>query len=128
MSAPAGDGRGASVGGQKTKQAPQLSAVPPPPQVPGIAANSREAFASVNLGWRQREVYDAIVELWRQGWKPSDQDIARWLNRPINTITGRRGELVVLGQVVKGGDKIGPCSVRVSWWRSVPAAPQGELW
>ncbi len=115
------------MGGQKTNRAPQLSAVPPLPQAPGIAANSREAFASDDLGRCQRQVLDAITELWRQGWRPSDQDIAAYLGWPINCITPRRDELVDAGRVIKGGDKRGETGRRVSWWRPAQAAAQAEL-
>ena len=90
-----------------------------------VAPNSRAAFATVNLGARQRDVLDAIAELHGQGWRPFDQDIASYLRRPINTITPRRGELADAGHVIKVGDKIGPCGVRVSCW--APVARRGEL-
>ena len=91
------------------------------------AANSLAAYRSLDLPTRQREVYDAIVELWRQGWKPSNQDITSYLGRPINCIPGRRHKLVEAGCVIRGGDKEGPTGRRVSWWCPAPAAPQGDL-
>ncbi len=92
------------------------------------AANSIAAFRSVPIGRRQRQVLDAITELWRQGWRPSDQDIAAYLGWPINCITPRRGELVDAGCVIKGGDKRAETGRRVSWWKpAVTAARQGEL-
>ncbi len=92
-----------------------------------IAANSREAFASVDLGRRQREVLAAISELYREGCQPSDQDLVAHLRWPINRVTLRRGEIAEAGLVVKGGDKRGETGRTVSWWRPAPAAAQGEM-
>ncbi len=91
------------------------------------ASNSIAAFRSVPVGRRQRQMLDAISELYRAGVQPSDQDLAAHLRWPINCVTPRRGELVEAGHVVKAGDKEGPTGRGVSWWRPAPAAPQGDL-
>ena len=93
----------------------------------GPARNSLAAYRSVDLGRRQRQVLDAIAEMFSQGWRPCDQDIAAYLRWPINTVTPRRGELVEAGHVIKGGDKEGPTGRRVSWWKLALAAVQGDL-
>ncbi len=119
MSAPAGNGRGASVGGEKTNRVPQLSAVPPPPQVPGIAANSREAFARVPIGKRQQQVLAAINALRVEGVAACDTDDRERLRWPIPWTTPRRRELVEAGRVEQAGDKIGKYGRRVATWRPV---------
>ncbi len=120
MSAPAGDGRGASVGGQKTKQAPQLSAVSPLPQAPGSAAsNSRDAFARVPIGKRQQQVLAAINALRVEGVAACDTDDRERLRWPIPWTTPRRRELVEAGRVEQAGDKIGKYGRRVATWRPV---------
>ena len=85
-----------------------------------VAANSRAALASLPIARCQRQVVDAITELCREGWRPSDQDTAAYLGWPINCITGRRNELVQAGVVVKGGDKRAETGRRVAWWRPSP--------
>lgn len=47
-----------------------------------------------------------------------DYEIAKFLNRPINQITGRRNELCEMGIIEKAGTKLNPVTVRnVAAWR-----------
>ena len=85
-----------------------------------VQPNSLAAFASVDITTRQREVLEAIRALHHQNLRPSDQDIAATLRWPINRVTPRRGELMVLDLVLQGGHKTGCSGRRVQWWQPKP--------
>lgn len=85
-----------------------------------VARESLEAYDTVDLTDRQADVFRAIVQLHVEGNRPCDQDIADALDWPINRVTGRRGELVGFGKVVKAGKKLNAYGKRVSVWMPVP--------
>lgn len=64
-----------------------------------VRPTSLEAYDSVDIGARQREVLNAIREL----GAATDKEIARFLGWEINRITPRRGELVAAGLVKERG-------------------------
>lgn len=86
-----------------------------------VAPTSRWAYEAVDLGARQAEVAEALREL----GEASDLRIAGHLGWSINRVTPRRGELVVLGLVVRSGLTEGPYGQQVSLWRLVMR--QGDL-
>lgn len=88
-----------------------------------VLATSREAFKSVDLTARQADVMRALEALWAARSEPCDQDIAGFLDWPINRVTPRRGELEALGLIVRGGIKRGPSGRKTSWWRRMPRQP-----
>jgi DNA-binding MarR family transcriptional regulator len=75
-----------------------------------IAPNSREAYEGLDLNARQAEVLSAIEEI----GPCTDMEIAAHLGWEINRVTGRRGELVEKGLVVKAGDRPHQCGSRVT--------------
>jgi predicted transcriptional regulator len=54
------------------------------------------------LSSRQKEVYEAIKMMNRPF---TDKELATFMDKPINTITPRRGELVKMGLLQKFGKK-----------------------
>ncbi len=63
-----------------------------------VRPNSLAAYASVDLARRQRQVYDAIVELCRKGWRPCDADA---------------------GRILRTGNKVGKSGRKIACWRPV---------
>ena len=90
-----------------------------------VHPNSLAAFALVPIAPRQREVFEIIAQLYRDGFQPCDTDIADRLQWPISWVCPSRKELLIAGHVVKGGDKLGPHGRRVSCW--APVARQLDL-
>lgn len=86
-----------------------------------VAETSRWAYETVALTERQGQVMRAIDTL----GECSDTEIAEELGWPINCVTGRRGELVDAGLVVRARLKEGPSGRLVSVWR--PKKSQLEL-
>lgn len=58
---------------------------------------------------------------WEASESLCDLDAARLLNRPINTITPRRGELERMGYLLDGGVKTGPNGTHVHFYTINPA-------
>ncbi len=87
-----------------------------------VHPHSLAAYESVNLGRRQAEVFDAISELCRKGWRPCDSDLAAFLGWSISRVTPRRGELVADGLVVPAGNKRAETGRRVACWRPAAAS------
>ncbi len=85
-----------------------------------VAQESLEAYDTVALTERQREVLAAVVALHSEGRRPCDQDIADRLGWAINRITGRRGELEAAGKIVQAGRKLNANGNRVKVWMPVP--------
>jgi hypothetical protein len=86
-----------------------------------VAATSRWAYETVDVGARQKDVADALREL----GEASDAEIAGHLGWTINRVTPRRGELVDQALVTACGQKEGPYGCKVNVWRLVLA--QGDL-
>lgn len=91
-----------------------------------VQPNSLAAYDTVDLSSRQAEVFGAIRDLHRLGRKPSDQDVAVWLDLPINSVTGRRGELHEQGLIVLAEHKKGPTGRKVAVW--APSPVQLSFW
>lgn len=89
----------------------------------GVQPTSLAAYDSVALTERQQDVLDALFEL----GEASDQQIAERLGWTINRVTGRRGELVEAGLVMRGRIVDGPLRRKVSTWRPVPKQLRMEL-
>jgi hypothetical protein len=84
-------------------------------QFSGMRDTSLDAYRSIKieLGKRQQLVYNAIKTL----GCPTNLEISRWLNIPINQITPRTNELVKLGMVVEHERRLCSISRRkaISW-------------
>lgn len=89
----------------------------------GVRQTSREAYRGVDLKSRQAEVLHAIERLEARRFKVCDGDIAAELGWEINRVTPRRGELVDLGLIEKGGTKKNRRNRTVNWWRTKPVQP-----
>ena len=97
-------------------------------RVAGLAVqpDSLAAYDSVVLGARQADVLRAIRALHALGARPSDQDIAEFLDWTTNRVTPRRGELHAVGFILKAGDKRGETGRKVAVWQPTPV--QLGLW
>lgn len=83
----------------------------------GVRDTSISAYKDVEqtLGERQRIVYEAIKNAKRP---VNNQEIANFLNRPINTITPRTNELVALNKIELAFKEVYPVTNRkVCYWR-----------
>lgn len=83
--------------------------------------NSIDAYATVNLTARQRDVYNALRIL----GEATDQRLADYLKWPINRITGRLTELRDAGIIIECGNVIGEYGKTVRVCRLAPK--NGEL-
>jgi len=84
----------------------------------GVSSTSREAFNNIfpELGERQFQVFRAIKRI----GPCSNTQIARYLNRPINTITPRTNEL--RKKLIVSLSHIGICSItkqKVKFWKTI---------
>jgi len=71
----------------------------------GIRQTSLEAYKAIKpkLGARQKEVFDVLDE----AAKPlTDKELSEILDRPINTVTPRRNELVKKGLIVEAEKRL----------------------
>lgn len=77
--------------------------------------NSLDAYASLNLTKRQKEVTTAFLRVF-QNEGATDLAIAGLLKWPINRVTGRIRELTDMGVLEEAGKKVGKYGkmVRVS--------------
>jgi len=80
-----------------------------------IQQTSFEAFQALeNRGEKQMMVYHALEAL----GEACNLEVARHLNRAINTITPRMNELVKAGLVEEAGKKVNPITNKnVIYWR-----------
>ena len=90
-----------------------------------IAETSREAYQSLTkLGDKQRAVYYALKEL----GEASNRDLANYLNKPANEITGRVFELRRLGYVQESGKKLDvQTNRRVTAWTATDPYAQTKI-
>ena len=82
-----------------------------------IQQTSLEALQALeNRGDKQRMVYEALDVL----GEACNLEIARYLNRAINTVTPRTNELVKAGLVEEAGKRVNPITNKnVIYWRIV---------
>lgn len=85
----------------------------------GVRDTSLSAYKNdveSSLGQRQKIVYDTV----RKAKRPvNNQEIANYLNKPINTITPRTNELVALGRIELAFKGVYPATNRtVCYWKT----------
>lgn len=84
--------------------------------------------AKVNITATRQYVLDAVKFLSNKYGKCNDRQIAKYLEWPINRVTGRRGELVNGGIIEPAGKHYDPVSkLIVNYWRPAGEVKQTEL-
>ena len=79
-----------------------------------IQQTSMEAYLTVDKETRYRQILRQLSK-----GPCANFELSKWLDLPINCITGRITELVELGKVQRCGIKKGPSGRRVIIWERV---------
>lgn len=78
-----------------------------------VRSTSLEVYRGVKLNRNQKLVYEAIEDL----FPCSDKDISKYLGWPINSVTGRRNELVKKEKIVEAYVAKDLTGRKVTFWK-----------